>query len=198
MFETTQSQLRLVAFALLATVASQIFYITVVQGSDGGGALRPYVWTLEAVAFSLATIGALAALAHSRGLAIVLGAIALGSVTNVIQVGMGLAEFGPAREASGEVFNTVLAGAFFLYFHAKAMYGLAALLLGLAALKSGGGLKKGLGGLAALAGLAALVLGIYSMGVGMGIMFAAGAAGTAATALLALLLLGTNGESAAA
>lgn len=188
--------MRLVAIALLATVATQIFYITVLSGSPNADAMRPIVWSLEAVAFSLVVIGALAALPNARGAALALAAIALGGATNVVQVGMGLAEFGPAREAGGDVFNTVLAGAFFLYFHGKAMFGLAALLIGLGALRDGGGLEKGLGGLAVLAGLAAAALGVYSFGVGMEIMQPAGAAGTLATALLAVLLLMRSGKLA--
>lgn len=181
---------RAIAIALLATVATQIFYISVVSGSDSADTLRPIVWMTELVAFSIIAASAIVLAGRSHFGAFAFAAIALGGITNVIQVGMGLAEFGPAREAGDEaVFGTVLAGAFFLYFHGKAMFGAAAILLGAAAASSGAGATRIIGALAALAGLAAVALNLVAMGSGMDIMFAAGGAGTAAAALLGLLLL---------
>ena len=80
----------------------------------------------------------------------------------------------------------MLAGAFFLYFHGKAMIGMAAIGVGLAAWKQGSVLAKGLGGASVLAGLAAAGLNLLGMANGMDMIFPAGAAGTAATALVAL------------
>lgn len=184
----------LLAAMLLSVVATQIFYIAVVSGSENADTLRMLVWTWEAIAFSLAAVSAFVLTARSPVAAGAFAAIALGSATNVIQVGMGLAEFGPARGSEdGAVFGTVIAGAFFLYFHGKALFGLAAIILGAMSFRNMGGAAKIVGVLAALAGLASVAINIYAMANGMGAENAnvqpAGAAGTAATFFLGLLLL---------
>ncbi|WP_155805979.1 hypothetical protein [Erythrobacter litoralis] len=184
-----------VSLALLATVASQLFYIGVVAELDDGTFLRKVTWTTEMAMFSLVAIAALP-LASRSTVPLVWAAIAISGIMNVIQVGIGLAEFGPAREAADEaVFQSVLGGAFFLYFHAKALIGMAAIGLGLSALAHGT-LGKVLGGLSILAGAAAAVLNLLAMANGMEVMFPAGASGTAATALFALTaLLVVKGEA---
>lgn len=189
-----QSHGIIVALMLLSTVATQIFYIAVVSGAENADTLRMIVWTWEAIAFSLAAVGGLVLAGRSPVAAAAFAAIAIGSITNVIQVGMGLAEFGPARGSEDSaVFGTVIAGAFFLYFHGKALFGLAAIILGLAAFAKQSGLAKGLGAIAVLTGAASVLMNVYAMATGMGAENAnvqpAGAAGTAATLFLGLLLL---------
>jgi hypothetical protein len=183
-----------VAFALLGTVATQLFYIGVVSPTDDA-MLRKITWVTEMALFSLVAVAALA-LAARGAMPLVWSAVALAGIVNVIQVGIGLAEFGPAGEAADpKVFASVLAGAFFLYFHGKAMIGMAAIGVGLAAWSDGSTLTKVLGAGSILAGLAAAVLNLLGMANGMEAVFAAGAAGTVATALLALTVLFTRREA---
>ena len=177
-----------VSLALLGTVATQLFYVGVISGLEDGTLLRKITWTTEMALFSLVAVAALPLASRSTA-PLVWAAIAISGLMNVIQVGIGLSEFAPAQESADKaVFQSVLQGAFFLYFHAKALIGLAAVGLGIAAFQRGG-LGKVLGGLSILAGLAAAVLGLLGMANGMALTFAAGAVGTAATALFALTVL---------
>ena len=186
---STRGATIVVSIALLATVATQLFYIGVVQPAEDGALLRKLTWTTEAVLFTLVAVAALPLAARSK-MPLIWSAIALSGIMNTIQVGMGLLEFPQAQQAEDpQVFQTVLNGAFFLYFHAKAVLGAAAIGLGLYALKADGGLAKALGALTILAGAASAVLNLVGMPNGMEIVFQAGAAGTAATALFAITAL---------
>lgn len=186
-----------VAFALLASVGTQIFYIAVVSGIEGETVLRPITWVSEMAIFSLAAVAALPLAARSA-FPLAASAIVLASVLNIIQVGIGLSMFAPAREAAdAQVFATILQGAFFFFFQAKAILGLAAIGIGLAAIR-GGVPGRIIGALAILAGIAAAILNLLGMAQGIAEWtFPAGAAGTAATALLALgLLVMPHGDEA--
>lgn len=184
-----QGSARWIAGALLLTVATQLFYITVVSGSDVE-ALRPITWMIEMAAFTLVSVAALALAGRARTANLVWSAIAVSGIFNGIQVAMGLSMFGPAREAANveQLFGAILAGAFFFFFAAKVLLGLAAIALGLAAVK-GSGLAKIVGGLTVLAGFASVIVNILAMATGMEYTFPAGATGTAATALLAITIL---------
>ena len=188
----------IVSIALLATVATQTFYIGVVSESANAEMLRKLTWTTEMVLFTIVAVAALPLVARSHA-PMVWSAVAIAGLVNVIQVGMGLLEFPQAQKAADEqVFQTVLNGAFFLYFHGKALIGFAAIAMGIAALSQASPVVKGLGGLSILAGLAAVGLNLIGMANGMGLVFEAGAAGTAATALFALTVLVTkSGDTAA-
>lgn len=177
-----------VAIAMLATVATQLFYVGVVSPSDDA-LLRKITWMTEMALYSLVTAVALALVARGT-MPLVWSAIALAGVVNVVQVGIGLAEFGPAGEASDpKVFASVLGGAFFLYFHGKAMIGLAAAGAGIAAWGEGTTPAKTLGAISIVAGLVAAGLNLLGMANGMGWIFPAGAAGTVATAMLGATVL---------
>lgn len=177
-----------VAIALLATVATQLFYIGVVSPTDDA-LLRKITWVSEMAVYSLLTIAALALIARGT-MPLVWSAIALAGMVNILQVGMGMAEFGPAGEATDpKVFASVLGGAFFLYFHGKAMIGMAAIGAGLVAWGRGTAPAKGLGALSIISGAAAAGLNLLGMADGMAWVFPAGAAGTAAAALLGVTML---------
>lgn len=196
---TDRGLIKGLAAVLLVTVASQIFYITVVSGSENE-MLRPLTWFTELFAFSSSVVFAHALAARRPGQAAVWSTIAFAGVLNVIQVGMGLSMFAPAmeaREAVPQLFAAILAGAFFFYFLAKLLLGAAAIVLGLAAVKTPGALAKGLGALAALSGLAAIGLSFLAMNDSEAWTFAAGASGTAVTALLAALLLAMREDTLA-
>jgi hypothetical protein len=190
---TPRGAATVVAIALLATVATQLFYIGVVSPADDA-LLRKGTWVTEMALYSVITVAALALLARGS-MPLVWAAIAIAGLVNVIQVGIGLAAFGPAGEASDpKVFASVLGGAFFLYFHGKAMIGMAAVGAGLAAWQQGSAMAKALGAAGVVAGVVAAALNLLGMANGMDMVFAAGAAGTAATALFGLTALFLRSE----
>ncbi|MGQ2940609.1 MAG: hypothetical protein ACT6Q7_08390 [Blastomonas fulva] len=186
--------LQAVPLAMIVLVVTQLSYV--VLSNSGFEMHRMVIWTTEAVAFLGITVLALVALAQNSRLAPAWAAIAIGGVLNVVQVGMGLAMFGPlkdAGEAMAPAYEAVVAGAFFLYFTGKWLFGLAAILVGAAMLR-GTGLAKAAGVLAILSGLAAMAVNLLGMATGMAWIFPAGAAGTAATLLLAIALAMTLRE----
>ncbi|MXO95385.1 hypothetical protein GRI34_03000 [Erythrobacter aquimaris] len=187
----TQSLVGAVGAALLLTVASQVFYITVVSGSENE-MLRPLTWFTELFAFSAVSIFALALAARRPDQSPLWAAIAVSGMLNLLQVGMGLSMFAPAMEASEsepQLFAAILAGAFFLYFLAKLILGAVAIALGSGIWRSGPVWAKGLGVLTALAGLGAIGLNLLAMVDAKAWTFPAGGVGTVATALVALSLL---------
>lgn len=198
MTHSTRGLARVLALALLASVATQLFYHFVVAQAADGDLLRRVTWVGEMAIFSLCTVAALPLVARSA-IPLAASAIVLASVLNAVQVGFGLAMFGPASEAGdAQVFRAVLEGAFFFYFQAKALLGLAAIGVGLAALR-GTPAGKIVGVLAIVSGLAAAIANLLGMAQGMAEWtFAAGASGTAATAFLALALLAMPGRTAQA
>lgn len=187
----TPSLVSAVGAALLLTVASQIFYITIVSGSENE-MLRPLTWFTELFAFAAVSIFALSLAVRRPEQSVLWAAIGVSGILNLLQVGMGLSMFAPAMEASEsepQLFAAILAGAFFLYFLAKLIIGAAALGVGASLARNGSGWGKGLGVLAAIAGLGAIGLNLLAMVDAKAWTFPAGGAGTAATALLALTLL---------
>ena len=188
---TTTTLMRATGAALLATVATQIFYITIVSGSENE-MLRPLTWFTELFAFLLVTVASLALAAKRPDSAGIWAAIGVSGLLNLLQVGMGLSMFRPAMEASETVpqlFAAILAGAFFLYFLAKLVIGLVALALGLGLLRRDTGAAKAGGAVLGLSGLAAIALNLLALVDAKAWTFAAGGAGTAATALVAAALL---------
>ena len=190
MTDRFQSAAKASAIALLLVVATQLFYILVVSNAGGDTPLRPITWLTEVAAFTFLSVAALVLAARSTAYPFAWGAVAVGSILNVLQASFGLSMFGPASDAvDPQVMATVLAGAFFFYFLAKALYGLAGIGFGLRLLKDGGGPGKAVGGLAIATGVGALVLNILAMSAGREWLQLAGGAGTAATAFLALAVL---------
>lgn len=178
-----------VPFLLLATVVTQLLYVVL---SDNGFALnRTAIWSTEAVAFLGIAVVALVAAVQKGPVALAWSAICISGVLNVVQVGMGLAMFGPLKEAGeamAPAYQATVAGAFFLYFAGKALFGMAAVIIGIHLTRSAG-LARYLGSLTALSGLAAMAVNLAGMAAGMAWVYPAGATGTAATCLLALALL---------
>ena len=181
-----------IAAAMLVTVATQIFYITVVSGSEIDHILRPATWYTELFAFSAIALAAFVLSGRHTVGPLAWAAIALGAIVNLIQVAIGIAVFPPAMEAMEAVpqlFSAVLAGAFFFYFLGKILFGLAGLILGLALAGASSGGMKIVGYVAALSGVAAVVANFTAMIIGREGTEPAGAAGTLATALLAVVIL---------
>ena len=188
---TDRGLIKGLATALLVTVASQVFYIAIVSGSQNE-ILRPLTWFTELFAFSIVAIFAHALSSRRPGQAVLWSTVALAGVFNVIQVGMGLSMFSPAleaREAVPQLFGAILAGAFFFYFLAKLLIGVAAIAHAYGAVRAGEGIARGLGTITLFSGIAAVGLSFAAMIDREAWTFAAGAAGTATTALLAMALL---------
>ena len=194
-----QASIRAVAIALLATVASQIFYITVVSGSENE-MLRPLTWFAELIAFlALATLSFALGMRRSDN-AMLWTLVGISGLLNMLQVAMGLSMFAPAMKLSEslpELFEAVLAGAFFLYFLAKFTLGAAAVMLGLSLFGTGGAVTTAGAAISALSGLAALGLNLIAMASRADWTFLAGGAGPlGAAAFSAALLVEARGTAA--
>ncbi len=162
---------------------------------------RRFLWGLEGLLFVLLAAFGGSALVRARHFTLGFSAIAFAAALNVVQVGVGLTQFGPFRAAAetnpdlGGVAASVVAFSFFGYNAAKILLGLAALDFGLGKLKTGGML---LGGLTALVGGLAFIANTLVMMFGRDGFVpspVAGGAGVLATLLLALCLLGLKPDA---
>ena len=161
---------------------------------------RQILWGLEGLLFTVMAAFAGSALVMAKRYTLGFAAIAFSTVLNVVQVGVGLTQFGPFRAATeanpelGGVTFTVVAFSFFGYNAAKILLGLAAIVFGSAKMKAGG---KVLGGLTVLVVLVAFVANaivlMFTM-IGTDIGRVAGGHGVAATVLLAFCLLSLRYE----
>ena len=187
MDSTARNAANYAALSLLAVCLTQIAYIAMRKfGIEFDSRI---IWTIEAVAFLGISVAALVAMWGRIGSPMGWAAISVGGMLNVIQVGMGLAMFKPVSDAGAAmapVFQSIMAGAFFLYFAGKFLFGFAAILFGVGLFESDRALGKGVGALAILAGLASMSLNLAAMAKGIDGVFPAGAAGTAATLLLVI------------
>lgn len=195
--------------ALIATVVLQLVYMASLGGPQpaepgqpmtGADVIRYFdergpeiktVWMIEAIAFLTIALSAFVMLARGVAIPLALAALGLSGVFNTIQIGMGLAMFEPAQRFAGDdigLFYTFVGGAFFYYFVAKTLVGLAGFVVGLKVAAQPGGASKAIGWLAVITGLAALVAGITAMALGFPALLAAGAIGTLATLFAALAL----------
>lgn len=179
---------RVVPLLLLILVATQLAYVVL---SDAGFQMhRIVIWATEAVVFLAIAVLALMELPKGGQLASAWAAMAVSGVLNIVQVGMGLAMFAPLKDAgpaAAPAYQATVAGAFFLYFAGKLLFGFAAVIVG-AQLLRGTGLAKATGALAILGGLAAMVANMGGIITGMPMVYPAGATGTIATLLLAAAL----------
>lgn len=197
--EFTQNRtVKIVALLLLLAAISQPIYTALYLGAPEID--RKIIWGLEGLVFVLLAAFAGSALVNAKSAALGFSAIAFAAVLNVVQVGVGLTQFGPFREAAeanpelAGVSFSVVAFSFYGYNAAKILLGLAALVFGLAKMKSGG---KLLGGLTALVGAVAFVANTLVMMFGLqGILPppVAGGSGVVATLLLAICLFGVSSD----
>ena len=191
-------------FLLLAAILQPIYTFLYLKAP---GVDRQFIWGIEALLFVLLSAFAGAALVQTKRHALAFSAIAFSAVLNVIQVGIGLTQFGPVREAVklnadlGSIASSVVSFSFFGYNAAKILLGLAAILIGLTLFKSAKTLSKSLGGLAVLVGVLAFVTNSVLMMFGLQADIIprqlAGGSGVVATLLLALCLFSLPFEEAA-
>ena len=191
-------------FLLLAAILQPIYTFLYLKAP---GVDRQFIWGIEALLFVLLSAFAGAALVQTKRHALAFSAIAFSAVFNVIQVGIGLTQFGPVREAVklnadlGSIASSVISFSFFGYNAAKILLGLAAILIGLTLFKSAKTLSKSVGGLAVLVGVLAFVTNSVLMMFGLQADIIprqlAGGSGVVATLLLALCLFSLPFEEAA-
>ena len=161
---------------------------------------RKFLWGLEGLIFVLMAAFGGSALVMAKRYILGFSAIAMSAVLNVIQVGVGLTQFGPFRavetelEAFGPAAGSVVAYSFFGYNAAKILLGLAALVFGMGKMNDG---AKAIGGLTALVGAVAFVANTLVMMFGRGGPIPpaiAGGSGVLAALLLAICLLSLRRE----
>ena len=191
-------------FLLLAAILQPIYTFLYLKAP---GVDRQFIWGIEALLFVLLSAFAGAALVQTKRHALAFSAIAFSAILNVIQVGIGLTQFGPVREAVklnadlGSIASSVVSFSFFGYNAAKILLGLAAILIGLTLFKSAKTLSKSVGGLAVLVGVLAFVTNSVLMMFGLQADIIprqlAGGSGVVATLLLALCLFSLPFEEAA-
>ena len=198
---THNQTVKFTAILLLLAAISQPIYTALYLGAPDVD--RRFLWGLEGLIFVLLATFAGSALVTARHYVVGFSAIAFSAVLNVVQVGVGLTQFGPFREAAeanpelGGVAFSVVAFSFFGYNAAKVLLGLAAIVFGVAKMKAGG---KLLGGLTALVGLVAFVANTLVMMFGLNGFLPspiAGGSGVLATLLLAICLFGLKQEEQA-
>jgi hypothetical protein len=190
---------RVVAILLLLAALSQPIYTALYIGAPEFD--RTVIWGLEGLVFVLLCAFSGSALVMAKQYTLGFSAIAFSAVLNVIQVGVGLTQFGPFREAaetnpdlSGAA-GSVVAFSFFGYNAAKILLGMAATVFGLAKVAEGG---KLIGWLTVAAGVVAFVANTFVMMFGRdGFMPSplAGGSGVVATLLLAICLLSLRKEA---
>ena len=179
-----------IAALLLAAVATQAVYtLMYVAAKD---LPRTWLWSVEGLLFVLLAAFGGAALVQAKRYALGYAAIFASAILNVVQVGIGLTQFGAFREAVQSVdglapaAGSVVALSFFIYNAAKVLLGLSAVAIGSALMAQG---AKLLGRLAMFVGSAAFLTNAVVMMFGRIEGVPSGATGVVATLLLALCLL---------
>ena len=193
--EFTQNRnIKYIAALLFLTVASQAIYTLLYLETD---LPRRWLWSLEGLLFVLlAAIGG-AAMVQAKDHALGYSAIFASALLNLIQVGIGLTQFGPFREVSQSVeaiapaAGSVVALSFFIYNAAKILLGIAAIVFGTAISQAG---SAGLGKLTVFLGFAAIVTNSIVMMFGRIKDFPSGGIGVIATLFLAICFLKLRSE----
>lgn len=198
--EFTQSRtVNIVALLLLLTAISQPIYTALYLGAPD--IERQFLWGLEGLLFVLLAAFAGSALVMAKHYTLGFSAIAFSAVLNVVQVGVGLTQFGPFRAAAeanadlSDVASSVVAFSFFGYNASKILLGLAAVVFGMAKMNEGG---KVLGSATVLVGAVAGVANTLVMMFGLqGFLPSpiAGGSGVVATFLLAMCLFSMRSEN---
>lgn len=191
--EFTQKQnIQATAALLFLAVITQAIYTGLYKFA--GGVPRAWLWGFEGLLFVLLTAVAGAALVQAKQYTLGFSAIFASGLLNFLQVGIGLTQFGPFREAAlgAEAFapaaGSVVAFSFFIYNGAKILLGVSAIVFGTAVSNAG---SQGLGKLTVFLGIVAIVANSSVMMFGRAGVIpspVAGATGVVATLLLAVCL----------
>ncbi|MBB1400790.1 thiamine biosynthesis protein ThiC [Pseudoalteromonas sp. SG45-1] len=195
--EFTNKRTTLITASLLLVLALTQAVFTALYSAEISFS-RQYAWGLEAVVFTLLVAIAGSAMVQAQNAQLGWSAITFSAILNIVQVSIGLTLFSTFGKVAGAVegaqplIGGVVSLSFMIYYAAKLLLGLAALVFGLSFIAKGG---KAIGGLTALAG------GVAMLANGILITFGrdgflpsgvAGASGMIATLLLAICLIGLN------
>lgn len=188
--ELTQKQnVTIIAGLLLLAVISQAAYTALYVAAND--VPRLWLWSLEGVLFVLLAAISGSALVLAKQYSLGFSALFASAILNIVQVGIGLTQFGPFREAAqgletlAPAAGSVVALSFFIYNAAKVLLGISALVFGSAVLKLG---FKWLGRLTLLIGGLAILTNSVAMTLGRIEGIPSGATGVVATLLLAVCL----------
>ena len=192
--EFTNKRTTLITASLLLVLALTQAVFTALYSAEISFS-RQYAWGLEAVVFTLLVAFAGSAMVQAQNAQLGWSAITFSAILNIVQVSIGLTLFSTFGKVAGAVegaqplIGGVVSLSFMIYYAAKLLLGLAALVFGLSFIAKGG---KVIGGLTALAG------GVAMLANGILITFGrdgflpsavAGASGMIATLLLAICLI---------
>jgi len=188
--EFTQKQtIKAIAVLLVLAVITQAIYTALYVGAKD--VPRQWLWGLEGLLFTLLAAFAGSALVKAKQFTLGFSAIFASALLNFLQVGIGLTQFGPFREAAQGVegiapaAGAVVAFSFFIYNAAKVLLGIAAVVFGTAISQSG---SKILGRLTIFLGLVAMATNSIVLMFGRIEGIPSGATGVVATLMLAVCL----------
>ncbi len=194
--EFTQKQnILAIATLLFLAVITQAVYTGLYKFA--GDIPRHWLWGLEGLIFVLLAAIAGSALVHAKTCTLGFSAIFASALLNLVQVGIGLTQFGPFREAAQSVeaiapaAGSVVALSFFIYNAAKILLGIAAISFGTAISRTG---SAGLGRIAVFLGIVAIVTNSIVMMFGRIAEVPSGATGVIATLVLAMCMLKLQSE----
>ena len=195
--EFTNKRTMLITASLLLVLALTQAVFTALYSAEISFS-RQYAWGLEAVVFTLLVAFAGSAMVQAQNSQLGWSAITFSAILNIVQVSIGLTLFSTFGKVAGAVegaqplIGGVVSLSFMIYYAAKLLLGLAALVFGLSFIAKGG---KAIGGLTALAGVVAMFANAILIIFGRdGFMPSgvAGASGMIATLLLAICLISLN------
>ena len=195
--EFTNKRTMLITASLLLVLALTQAVFTALYSAEISFS-RQYAWGLEAVVFTLLVAFAGSAMVQAQNAQLGWSAITFSAILNIVQVSIGLTLFSTFGKVAGAVegaqplIGGVVSLSFMIYYAAKLLLGLAALVFGLSFIAKGG---KAIGGLTALAGGVAMFANAILIIFGRdGFMPSgvAGASGMIATLLLAICLISLN------
>ena len=195
--EFTNKRTTLITASLLLVLALTQAVFTALYSAEISFS-RQYAWGLEAVVFTLLVAFAGSAMVQAQNAQLGWSAITFSAILNIVQVSIGLTLFSTFGKVAGAVegaqplIGGVVSLSFMIYYAAKLLLGLAALVFGLSFIAKGG---KAIGGLTALAGAVAMLANAILIIAGRDGFLpsgVAGASGMVATLLLAICLISLN------
>lgn len=192
--EFTNKRTMLITASLLLVLAITQAIFTALYSAEISFS-RQFAWGLEALVFTVLVAFAGAAMVQAKNSQLGWSAIAFSAVLNIVQVSIGLTLFSSFGKVAGAVegaqplIGGVVALSFMIYYAAKVLLGLAAVVFGMTSIAKGG---KAIGGLTALAGVVAMFANGILISFGRDGFLpsgVAGASGMIATLLLAVCLI---------
>ena len=195
--EFTHKRTTLITATLLLALAITQAIFTALYSAEISFS-RQYAWGLEAVLFTVLVGFASTTMVQAKNSQLGWSAITFSAILNIVQVSIGLTLFSTFGKVAGAVegaqplIGGVVSLSFMIYYAAKLLLGLAALVFGLSFIAKGG---KAIGGLTALAGAVAMLANAVLIIAGRDGFLpsgVAGASGMIATLLLAICLISLN------